>query len=865
MRKLYTLLVAVIFALGFSQANAGELSVKSAKGAYGTNVHTTGAYFHTLGNKSRHHAMHYDLPAGTVLELKWENKRTVVIVNGIGGSSLKRLNLSEQTATALGMKKIGVVQNMSYRVIAWPMERGYPKDLTEAQVDRILSGEGVGDVVSGVIATGETIIPLQDDEEGPDTARPESTLEVLEIPRNTNNHPDVLKGVDFASKVFGAIFERSAEDTALVHNMLKSVCGTESKCNPGKIHYTQNGGLSAYQGIGQLGKKEAKEAHEILKLFADSTLLDLDTREHLRGLVDRFDSAIRDGTPLDPEVDPRFDPSYGPLLLMAFHSSNESNRILALLKTFPRDTMYRIDVEAGVVPDQDGNVTAEEVHHAGLQSAQLAPGGFVESTGLVDLSAVWPLTGSQSEANEGLLRVWIVKPNEGADSMGYSMPGIGLPKTRAEAIARIVRNSEARYNAAISADNNAYRRALIERFLGVVEAYTSAWKAHIAYPNDRVLKQVYDDAEALVSDVGWSVRALLFDPGKTVYDMSEKGKRFRELLAQFRIAHFTNGDAVQMKVPAEAMRTLMQEQLRIDYTSVSEIDFSATPVDDVDARRRAEFLIADLKEKYPSIGDGDLAAHVMYRGLEDTTVFGELRKGSSDEKIGKAVALLMQSEGPIISFSDHCAEGEITEQCIVDTYLWGTYQRIPVRIDSAGVFTWKDITAALRAEMSVRDYVIGGMDERIKVPLYFLGNAMDEAKLPWGALAYYRGSERPAAGGRMAALANNSTHYGTVRVGACGWAILRSGSYGSGIAADLAAIDRKKIDARAEADKIVWEWMRVHYETFGFQWRFGWRDPAHIEPKFTPDCGKRTVHFVGTAVLEAQKEALRTIVENMKE
>jgi hypothetical protein len=101
---------------------------------------------------------------------------------------------------------------------------------------------------------------------------------------------------------------------------------------------------------------------------------------------------------------------------------------------------------------------------------------------------------------------------------------------------------------------------------------------------------------------------------------------------------------------------------------------------------------------------------------------------------------------------DECLVAEI---CI-DGYLWSLYERAP-KVDTnkvterikttvkkngkartviktitkyvAGDFTWKDPIAAKRAGMSLKDYVIGGMDRGFKLKLYHALRAMDDAGL----------------------------------------------------------------------------------------------------------------------------------------
>ena len=114
---------------------------------------------------------------------------------------------------------------------------------------------------------------------------------------------------------------------------------------------------------------------------------------------------------------------------------------------------------------------------------------------------------------------------------------------------------------------------------------------------------------------------------------------------------------------------------------------------------------------------------------------------------------------------DECLVAEI---CI-DEYLWSLYERAP-KVDTnkvterikttvkekgktrtviktvtkyvVGDFTWKDPIAAQRAGMSVKDYVIGGMDRRFKLKLYHALRAMDDAGLMPGITSAFRDDYR---------------------------------------------------------------------------------------------------------------------------
>lgn len=242
-------------------------------------------------------------------------------------------------------------------------------------------------------------------------------------------------------------------------------------------------------------------------------------------------------------------------------------------------------------------------------------------------------------------------------------------------------------------------------------------------------------------------------------------------------------------------------------------------------------LVLNLKKQNPNITDVELAARVFYNGLEYTNTFEGLRtavarsfaQGSSQSAInkaytpgnaaiGKQVAALLKptAENPnpkLVSYTR--APDSITQQRVMEDYLWSAYQRKSLKVDAGGDYTWKDITGALNARKSLRDYVIGGMNERLKLNLYYAGKAMDADGLNWSFFAAYRGLERPAATGRVVAKPQNSQHY--------------AGGYGFGNAADLSG-------ALGTSDQAVWNWLQQKGNANGLKNHFIANDPAHVQP-----------------------------------
>jgi hypothetical protein len=179
---------------------------------------------------------------------------------------------------------------------------------------------------------------------------------------------------------------------------------------------------------------------------------------------------------------------------------------------------------------------------------------------------------------------------------------------------------------------------------------------------------------------------------------------------------------------------------------------------------------------------------------------------------------------------------EILNECLVaeiciDEYLWSLYERTP-KIDTnkvtqrvketvkrkgktrivtktitkyvLGDFTWKDPIAAQKAGMSLKDYVIGGMDRSFKLKLYRALRAMDDAGLMPGITSAFRDNYRQSiAVGRKAA-SDSSYHGGS-----------RRGGYGHGLAADLVSVKGETRVQRYASNKELWNWIDAHKRSLG--------------------------------------------------
>jgi hypothetical protein len=149
----------------------------------------------------------------------------------------------------------------------------------------------------------------------------------------------------------------------------------------------------------------------------------------------------------------------------------------------------------------------------------------------------------------------------------------------------------------------------------------------------------------------------------------------------------------------------------------------------------------------------------------------------------------------------------------VEQYLWEIYQRKPVKSDSTGDFTWKDQAAAKRLGMSLRAYVIGGMDPDFREQLYHAGHAMDASGLHWSMLSAFRDDYRQSLAAGFKAHGGNSLHGGS----------RATGGYGYGRAVDITSAD-----GESEA---IWHWIDVHGAKYGLLRPMTRIDPAHIQAR----------------------------------
>jgi hypothetical protein len=201
-----------------------------------------------------------------------------------------------------------------------------------------------------------------------------------------------------------------------------------------------------------------------------------------------------------------------------------------------------------------------------------------------------------------------------------------------------------------------------------------------------------------------------------------------------------------------------------------------------------------------------------------------------------------QLEPGVRPAADECLGAE---NCI-DAYLWSLYERAP-KIDTnkvtekikttvkvkgkvqavvktvvkyvTGDFTWKDPAAAQKAGMSLKDYVIGGLDRGFKLKLYQALRAMDDAGFMPGITSAFRDDYRQSIASGNTAASDRSYHGGSLR-----------GGYGRALAVDLVSV---KGDTRAEryaSSEKLWQWIDAHEQELGIGRPYLDKDPPHVGP-----------------------------------
>ena len=191
---------------------------------------------------------------------------------------------------------------------------------------------------------------------------------------------------------------------------------------------------------------------------------------------------------------------------------------------------------------------------------------------------------------------------------------------------------------------------------------------------------------------------------------------------------------------------------------------------------------------------------------------------------------------------DACPEPDVC----VDQYLWSLYERTPkvdtvkveerikVKVKNKGKtrtivktltkyitedFGWKDPKAAQKAGMSLKDYVIGGMDRDFRGKLYNALRAMEDAGLSPGITSGFRDDYRQELANGNKAAPDSSYHGGS-----------RRGGYGHGLAADLVSVRGETRAERCTWSEILWKWIDANEKELGIGRPYLDKDPPHVAP-----------------------------------
>jgi hypothetical protein len=193
---------------------------------------------------------------------------------------------------------------------------------------------------------------------------------------------------------------------------------------------------------------------------------------------------------------------------------------------------------------------------------------------------------------------------------------------------------------------------------------------------------------------------------------------------------------------------------------------------------------------------------------------------------------------------------EPLDECLVvdiciDEYLWSLYERTP-KVDTNKVkeqikttvknkkgktrtvtktitnyvvadFGWKDPIAAQKVGMSLKDYVIGGMDRGFKLKLFRALRMMDDAGFMPGITSAFRDDYRQSIASGNKAASDSSFHGGS-----------RRGGYGHGLAIDLVSVKGATRLQRFAASEELWKWVDAHETELGVGRPYLDRDPPHI-------------------------------------
>jgi hypothetical protein len=131
----------------------------------------------------------------------------------------------------------------------------------------------------------------------------------------------------------------------------------------------------------------------------------------------------------------------------------------------------------------------------------------------------------------------------------------------------------------------------------------------------------------------------------------------------------------------------------------------------------------------------------------------------------------------------------------------------------------EDPKAATKAGMSLKDYVIGGMDSVFKSKLFYMLYTAEKAGFSPGITSGFRDDYRQAIASGRKARSNKSYHGGSTH-----------GGYGHGLAADVISIKGNDRSERLDSSRLLWNWIDQHAKQFGVGRPYLDYDPPHVAP-----------------------------------
>ncbi len=337
-----------------------------------------------------------------------------------------------------------------------------------------------------------------------------------------------------------------------------------------------------------------------------------------------------------------------------------------------------------------------------------------------------------------------------------------------------------------------------------------------------------------------------------------------------RVASASTPDPVQKEVEASAppfevpelesiLAALPDPQEMLAPLTVASVSTSDPAQTDVEASAPP----VEAAEVGPVGTDSPDPGEMLLQATPPVRLVSLFRSDPSEEDLKPAVR--------VVETLNECL---VVEVC-VDDYLWSFYERTP-KVDTNKVkarvkavvrkkgktrtviktitkyvvadFTWKDPIAAQKAGMSVKDYVIGGMDRRFKLRLYHALRAMDDAGLMPGITSAFRDDYRQAIASGNKAASDSSYHGGS-----------RRGGYGHGLAADLVSVKGETRLQRFASTVELWKWIDAREKELGIGRPYLNRDPPHVGPidgkEFAAKRGGAKVKLAEPATNERQSVA----------